>query len=136
MLSAAWENEKSIEQVRSWLPRAAENAAEDIQLAENALKDAKTAAAARHSENAAMGDGYWQKTVTDLKNAKAKKATASVIDKITHNLDSAIQHRDAPKLADRAVRDAQRHLTNCKARREKVQKLQAIFDDMAAKAKI
>lgn len=99
MLSAAWENEKSIEQVRGWLPRAAENAAEDIRLAENALKDAKTAAAARHS-------------------------------------DSAIQHRDAPRLADRAVKDAQRHLTNCKARREKVQKLQAIFDDMAAKAKI
>lgn len=140
MLSAAWENEKSIEQVRSWLPRAAENAAEDIQLAENALKDAKTAAAARHSENAAMGDGYWQKTVTDLKrmlkNAKAKKATASVIDKITHNLDSAIQHRDAPRLADRAVEDAQRRLTNCKARQEKVQKLQVIFNDMAAKAKI
>lgn len=140
MLSAAWENEKSIEQVRSWLPRAAENAAEDIQLAENALKDAKTAAAARHSENAAMGDGYWQKTVTDLKrmlkNAKAKKAPTSVIDNITRNLDSAIQHRDAPRLADRAVKDAQRRLTNCKARQEKVQKLQAIFDDMAAKANI
>ena len=83
MLSAAWENEKSIEQVRGWLPRAAENAAADIRLAENALKDAKTAAAARH-----------------------------------------------------AVKDAQRRLTNCKARQEKVQKLQAIFDDMAAKAKI
>lgn len=140
MLSAAWENEKSIDQVRGWLPRAAENAAEDIRLAENALKDAKTAAAARHSENAAMGDGYWQKTVTDLKrmlkNAKAKKAPASVINKITRNLDSAIQHRDAPKLADRAVRNAQRRLTNCKARQEKLQKLQAIFDDMAAKAKI
>lgn len=83
MLSAAWENEKSIDQVRGWLPRAAENAAADIRLAENALKDAKTAAAARH-----------------------------------------------------AVKDAQRRLTNCKARQEKVQKLQAIFDDMAAKAKI
>lgn len=113
MLSAAWENEKSIEQVRGWLPRAAENAAEDIRLAENALKDAKTAAAARH-----------------------RRASASVIDNITRNLDSAIQHRDAPRLADRAVKDAQRRLTNCKARREKVQKLQAIFDDMAAKAKI
>ena len=83
MLSAAWENEKSIDQVRGWLPRAAENAAVDIRLAENALEDAKTAAAARH-----------------------------------------------------AVKDAQRRLTNCKARQEKVQKLQAIFDDMAAKAKI
>ena len=83
MLSAARENEKSIDQVRGWLPRAAENAAADIRLAENALKDAKTAAAARH-----------------------------------------------------AVKDAQRRLTNCKARQEKVQKLQAIFDDMAAKAKI
>lgn len=41
MLSATWENEKSIDQVRGWLPRAAENAAEDIRLAENSSERRK-----------------------------------------------------------------------------------------------
>ena len=43
MFSAAWENEQTVEQVRVWLPRAAICAAEDIRIAQDALKDAKRA---------------------------------------------------------------------------------------------
>lgn len=137
MFSAAWENENAIEQVRNWLPRATENAAERIRLAEGALADAKTTAAKKHSEYAVMGDGYWQKTVADLKRmlkaAKTKKAPAQTLDEINRRLDRAISNRDAPKLADRAVKAAQTQLAHCKTQQEKAKKLQAIFNEMAAK---
>lgn len=137
MFSAAWENENAIKQVQDWLPRAAENAAEGIRLAEENLADAKAAAAKKHSEYAVMGDGYWQKAVANLKRmlkaAKAKKAPAQTIDEISRRLDRAIINRDAPKLADQAVNAAQRRLTQRKAEQEKVKKLQAIFTEMDSK---
>lgn len=140
MFSAAWENEQTIEQVRIWLPRAAVRIAEDIQAAQDALKDAKATAAKKHSEKAIMGDGYWEKAVAAhkraLKSAKAKKAPAPVVEEITHQLEKAVAHRDAPKLADRAVKDAQTRLAGCKAKQDKIKKLQAIFNDMAAQAKL
>jgi len=140
MFSAAWENEQTVEQVRVWLPRAAICAAEDIRIAQDALKDAKADAAQKHSQNAIMGDGYWQKTVAGLqrmlKSAKAKKAPGPVVDEITRQLEKAVAHRDAPKQADRAVKDAQTRLAQYKAKQEKIKKLQSIFNDMAAQAKL
>lgn len=140
MFSAAWENEQTIKQVRDWLPRAAASTKESIQLAEDALKSAKATAAREHSRCAVMGDGYWERQVVKLKRqqkAVAKGAYSTITSsEIDRRLNAAIAQRDAPKVADRAVKDAQNRLAHCKAKQEKIAKLHTIFNDMAAQAKI
>lgn len=138
MFSAPWENEQTIEQVRHWLSTVIAKRKDRIPQAEAALKSAKAAAAQKHSDAAIMGDGYWAGQIAKLKRQQkaVEKGALSYIgaNEIAERLATAIVQRDAPKLADRAVKDAQTRLTGDRASYEKALKLQTIFNDMAAQA--
>lgn len=127
MFSAEQENRDTIKTIREWLPSLVKDCEGHIQQAKAELKEAKITAANRHSEHARMGDGYWSKRVAALK-AALKKKNADV-ENLTRMLESATALRDAPKLADRAVKEAQSGLASAKAFAEKAQKLQTIFND-------
>lgn len=133
MFSAEDENRETIQVIRSWLPAFAAECAERITQTEAELAAARTTAAQKHSENAAMGDGYWSKRVTNLKTALKRVSNKDNEANLIRAIDSAIAQRDAPKLADQAVRAAQRRVTAAKAAYVKAQKLQTIFNDFTTK---
>lgn len=133
MFSAEDENRETIQTIRDWLPAFTAECAERIPQAEVELAAAKATAARKHSESAAMGDGYWSKRVTALKAALKRAANKDNEANLTRALESAIVQRDAPKLADQAVRAAQGRVTAAKAAHVKAQKLQTIFNEFTTK---
>ncbi len=133
MFSAEDENRETIQTIKDWLPAFVAECADRIAQAEAELAAGKAIAAQKHSESAVMGDGYWSKRVTSLKAALKRAANKNNEANLTRALESAISQRDAPKLADRAVRVAQRHVAAAKAAHVKAQKLQTIFNEFTKK---
>lgn len=133
MFSAEDENRETIQTIKNWLPNFIAECADHIPQAEAELAALKTTAAQKHSESAVMGDGYWSKRVTGLKAAMKRAASKDNKANLTRGLESAIAQRDAPKLAEQAVRVAQRRVTAAKAAHVKAQKLQTIFNEFTTK---
>ena len=67
-----------------------------------------------------------------IPQAEAELAARKVIAAQKHS-ESAVAQRDAPKLADQAVRAAQGRVTAAKAAHVKAQKLQTIFNEFTTK---
>lgn len=129
MFSAEDENRETIQTIRDWLPVFVTECAERITAAEAELATAKATAARKHSESAVMGDGYWSKQVTSLKAALKRASNKGNEANLTRALENAIAQRDAPKLADQAVRAVQGRISVAKAAHVKAQKLQTSFND-------
>jgi hypothetical protein len=134
MFDAPVDNEQTIAVIRDWLPAFVKECEDAIPRAEAELADAKATAARKHSEDFRMGDGYWRKQVDGLKRALKAARTNERKEELTRALETATAHRDAPKIADKAVKAIQSGLNAAKARHEKADKLHTIFTDMAAKA--
>ena len=133
MFSAEDENRETIQTIRDWLPAFISECADRIPQTETELAALKATAAQKHSENAAMGDGYWSKRVTRLNAALKRAANEDNEANLTRALESAVAQRDAPKLADQAVRAAQGRVTAAKAAHAKAQELQTIFNEFTTK---
>lgn len=136
MFDAAYENTATISTIREWLPAAIASTKSGIDRARFRLAGAKADAETKRRAAACMGDGYWAKQVADIRTALKRARTEVLQEGLAHRLEKAIEQRDAPKIAARAAKNAEKDVRTALADHAKANSMQSIFTEMYAKAKI
>ena len=139
MLDAADENEETIATVRAWLPQAVAEAKSSIPPLEEELTAAKRDAEAKRRTVAAMGTILMERiTITkrELARAKKKRLPAEKLATYQEAYDRALRPKTEHQLAEKEVTRIAGALKAANAAHEQAKKLQTIFAEMAAKAKL
>jgi hypothetical protein len=135
MFSAPFDNEDSINLIQEWLPEAVRDAEACKAARELELQSAKYNFVRKESEKAAMGTGYWEKQVADIRKALKRKQNKGN-EQMLAALEKAVEHKDRPKHAKTEVRLAELRLKSAITTLDRAVKLQTMFNKMAEKAKI